>query len=123
MASRRKIPTYAAALEPKRTIEGDRDRKDRQFQHGSKEYSDPLETNCVFIAGTHSSSRGRVVVLCCVLSNRKSTLITGTIVSGTFHCCKNPNNSRELDVEIHYSVKKSNDEIVQEVIVQMFKVR
>jgi len=47
----------------------------------------------------------------------------GTIVSGTFHCHKNPDNSRELDVEIHYTVKNTEEEVVSDVIVQMFKVR
>ncbi|KAG9308854.1 S-adenosyl-L-methionine-dependent methyltransferase [Chiua virens] len=46
----------------------------------------------------------------------------GTVVSGTFYCKKNENNSRELNVEIHYSVKKSEDVPVSEVVVQMYKV-
>ncbi|KIO25717.1 hypothetical protein M407DRAFT_75351 [Tulasnella calospora MUT 4182] len=55
----------------------------------------------------------------------------GTTISGTFHCKKSPDNSRELDVEIHYMVddpsfsKDPADEegTPKEMIVQMFKVR
>jgi len=47
----------------------------------------------------------------------------GTVVSGTFHCNKNPDNSRELAVEIHYTVKTDKDSVVSDMIIQMFKVR
>lgn len=47
----------------------------------------------------------------------------GTVVSGTFHCHKNPENSRELDVEIHYTVKAEEDSVVSDMFVQMYKVR
>ncbi|KAF8547093.1 S-adenosyl-L-methionine-dependent methyltransferase [Imleria badia] len=46
----------------------------------------------------------------------------GTVVSGTFYCKKSEVNSRELDVEIHYSVHKGADAPTSEVIVQMYKV-
>ncbi|KAF9232315.1 S-adenosyl-L-methionine-dependent methyltransferase [Melanogaster broomeanus] len=46
----------------------------------------------------------------------------GTVVSGTFYCKKSEENSRELDVEIHYSVKKGA-EPAGDVVVQMYKVR
>ncbi|KAF9231844.1 hypothetical protein BU15DRAFT_81915 [Melanogaster broomeanus] len=46
----------------------------------------------------------------------------GTVVSGTFYCKKSDENSRELDVEIHYSVKKGA-EPAGDVVVQMYKVR
>ncbi|KAG6379463.1 S-adenosyl-L-methionine-dependent methyltransferase [Boletus reticuloceps] len=46
----------------------------------------------------------------------------GTVVSGTFYCKKSDFNSRELEVEIHYSVRKSADAAASEVIVQMYKV-
>ncbi|KAG8214938.1 S-adenosyl-L-methionine-dependent methyltransferase [Butyriboletus roseoflavus] len=47
----------------------------------------------------------------------------GTIVSGTFYCKKSEGNSRELDIEIHYSVRKGGDAPTSEVVVQMYKVR
>ncbi|THH06140.1 hypothetical protein EW145_g4285 [Phellinidium pouzarii] len=34
----------------------------------------------------------------------------GTVVSGTFHCRKSADNSRELDVEIHYVVRNADGE-------------
>ncbi|KAF8121227.1 S-adenosyl-L-methionine-dependent methyltransferase [Boletus edulis] len=46
----------------------------------------------------------------------------GTVVSGTFYCKKSDFNSRELEVEIHYSVRKSADAPASEVTVQMYKV-
>ena len=45
----------------------------------------------------------------------------GTVVSGTFYCKKSEGNSRELDVEIHYSVR-SPDGPASKVTVQMYKV-
>ena len=52
-------------------------------------------------------------------------LIAGDIVTGTFHCKKSETNSRELDVEIHYLVKKPNGDHagLGNVTVQMYKVR
>jgi type I protein arginine methyltransferase len=50
-------------------------------------------------------------------------LSTGTIVQGTFYCHKSPDNSRELDVEIHYSVKADTDSPAGDTFVQMYKVR
>ncbi|EMD39598.1 hypothetical protein CERSUDRAFT_111907 [Gelatoporia subvermispora B] len=48
----------------------------------------------------------------------------GTVVQGTFKCRKSDDNSRELDVEIHYVVKESVDEEPRgEAVVQLFKVR
>lgn len=55
----------------------------------------------------------------------------GTTVSGTFHCKKSKDNSRELDVEIHYMVNDPSstrddvdeDGAPKEMIVQMFTVR
>ncbi|KAI0045880.1 S-adenosyl-L-methionine-dependent methyltransferase [Auriscalpium vulgare] len=48
----------------------------------------------------------------------------GTVVEGIFHCKKSDENSRELDVEVHYSVKENVDaEMPGERIVQIFKVR
>ncbi|KAK7689949.1 hypothetical protein QCA50_006589 [Cerrena zonata] len=46
----------------------------------------------------------------------------GTVVHGTFICKKSQDNSRELDVEIHYTVK-NEDEEPSEAIVQVFRVR
>jgi len=51
------------------------------------------------------------------------TVEEGTIVSGTFHCRKSETNSRELDVEIHYSVRQNADTQANDVVVQMYKVR
>lgn len=56
---------------------------------------------------------------------------TGTVVSGTFHCRKSADNSRELDVEIHYRVLRADGEkqgpakgsADSELLVQTFKVR
>lgn len=50
-------------------------------------------------------------------------LILGSIVVGTFKCRKSETNSRELDVEIHYSVKLDEETSPSETIVQMYKVR
>ncbi|KZT28706.1 S-adenosyl-L-methionine-dependent methyltransferase [Neolentinus lepideus HHB14362 ss-1] len=47
----------------------------------------------------------------------------GTVVSGTFHCRKSEGNLRELDVEIHYTVKDAQDSEPGDVVVQMFRVR
>ncbi|KAF8837755.1 S-adenosyl-L-methionine-dependent methyltransferase [Paxillus ammoniavirescens] len=47
----------------------------------------------------------------------------GTVVSGTFYCKKSEGNSRELDVEIHYSVRKDAEAPAGDVVVQMYKVR
>ncbi|KAJ7595054.1 S-adenosyl-L-methionine-dependent methyltransferase [Mycena floridula] len=46
----------------------------------------------------------------------------GSIVQGTFHCRKSETNSRELDIEIHYSMRKEGEK-PGDVVVQMFKVR
>ncbi|KAH8104934.1 S-adenosyl-L-methionine-dependent methyltransferase [Phellopilus nigrolimitatus] len=53
----------------------------------------------------------------------------GTVVSGTFHCRKSEDNSRELDVEIHYVVRNLDGDSVDTapggsaMIVQSYKVR
>ncbi|KAJ7505877.1 S-adenosyl-L-methionine-dependent methyltransferase [Mycena galericulata] len=47
----------------------------------------------------------------------------GSIVSGHFHCVKSQTNSRELDVEIHYSVKTEEADVAGVTVVQMYKVR
>ncbi|TFK40493.1 protein arginine N-methyltransferase [Crucibulum laeve] len=47
----------------------------------------------------------------------------GSIVTGSFHCRKSETNSRELDVEIHYSVKQDPDSSPSDIVVQMYKVR
>lgn len=49
--------------------------------------------------------------------------VLGSIVVGTFKCRKSEMNSRELDVEIHYSVKLDEETLPNETIVQMYKVR
>ncbi|KAI0783458.1 protein arginine N-methyltransferase [Abortiporus biennis] len=51
------------------------------------------------------------------------TVHEGTVVQGTFKCKKSEGNSRELDVEIHYSVKDESDTAVSDIIVQLYKVR
>ncbi|KAG6829437.1 hypothetical protein H0H87_011392 [Tephrocybe sp. NHM501043] len=47
----------------------------------------------------------------------------GSTVHGTFHCRKSEDNSRELDVEIHFSVKQDPEDPASETVVQMYKVR
>ncbi|KAI0629795.1 S-adenosyl-L-methionine-dependent methyltransferase [Trametes polyzona] len=48
----------------------------------------------------------------------------GTVVEGTFKCRKSEDNSRELDVEIHYRVKDPEEpNAPSEAIVQLYKVR
>ncbi|KDQ49228.1 hypothetical protein JAAARDRAFT_43018, partial [Jaapia argillacea MUCL 33604] len=47
----------------------------------------------------------------------------GTVVAGTFHCKKSDTNSRELDVEIHYTVKSEEGDAPGDVIIQIYKVR
>ena len=46
------------------------------------------------------------------------------MVEGTFKCKKSEDNSRELDVEIHFTVRKPDaDAIAGDVVVQIYKVR
>ncbi|KAI0754475.1 S-adenosyl-L-methionine-dependent methyltransferase [Daedaleopsis nitida] len=48
----------------------------------------------------------------------------GTVVEGTFKCKKSEDNSRELDVEIHYTVKEPEETAAtSDVFVQIYKVR
>ena len=48
----------------------------------------------------------------------------GTIVAGTFYCKKSETNSRELDVEIHYSSRQNAETTeVGDTVVQIYKVR
>ncbi|KAG6900318.1 hypothetical protein C0993_012750 [Termitomyces sp. T159_Od127] len=49
--------------------------------------------------------------------------VLGSIVHGSFHCRKSKDNSRELDVEIHFSAKQDPEGPASDMIVQMFKVR
>ena len=49
--------------------------------------------------------------------------LLGSVVHGHFHCRKSEENSRELDVEIHYSVVESEGTTCTDTIVQMYKVR
>jgi len=51
------------------------------------------------------------------------TVSEGSIVVGTFMCRKSEMNARELDVEIHYSVKLDEQTPPSETTVQMYKVR
>jgi protein arginine N-methyltransferase 3 len=44
-------------------------------------------------------------------------------VTGRFHCVKSETNSRELDVEIHFSVKTEEEDVAGATVVQMYKVR
>jgi len=50
-------------------------------------------------------------------------IFPGSVVNGSFRCRKSDNNSRELDVEIHYSVVESEGTTPTDTIVQMYKVR
>ncbi|KAI0917627.1 hypothetical protein AcW1_007211 [Taiwanofungus camphoratus] len=52
------------------------------------------------------------------------TVSEGTIVQGTLKCHKSSGNTRELDIEIHYTIKDPSEERPEgDAIVQMFKVR
>jgi len=52
------------------------------------------------------------------------SLLEGTIVEGTFHCRKSSDNSRELDVEIHYTSRDPDSTTERsETVVQIFKVQ
>lgn len=51
------------------------------------------------------------------------TVSEGSIVTGSFHCRKSETNSRELDVEIHYSAKEDAEAPAGPTIVNMYKVR
>jgi protein arginine N-methyltransferase 3 len=47
-----------------------------------------------------------------------------TIVAGTFYCKKSDTNSRELDVEIHYSSRENaGSKEVGDTVVQIYQVR
>lgn len=52
-----------------------------------------------------------------------SVNLAGSIVQGSFHCRKSEDNSRELDIEIHYSVKQDTEAAASDTVVQIFKVR
>jgi type I protein arginine methyltransferase len=55
---------------------------------------------------------------------RSHGVFPGTVVQGMFKCRKSDDNSRELDVEIHYTVKSGGEnEQPSDVVVQTFKVR
>ena len=66
-------------------------------------------------------------------SDLNSLTILDTVVKGTFHCRKSADNSRELDVELHYrlhvldsegNIEKPKDGKTEvPLIVQTFKVR
>ncbi|KAE9402260.1 S-adenosyl-L-methionine-dependent methyltransferase [Gymnopus androsaceus JB14] len=48
----------------------------------------------------------------------------GSVVQGHFHCRKSDSNSRELDVEIHYTVQDAEGKNINpDIVVHMFKVR
>ncbi|KAI0354833.1 S-adenosyl-L-methionine-dependent methyltransferase [Trametes cingulata] len=47
----------------------------------------------------------------------------GTVVEGVFKCRKSSDNSRELDVEIHYRVREPEESTPGDLIVQLYKVR
>ncbi|KAJ4482476.1 S-adenosyl-L-methionine-dependent methyltransferase [Lentinula aciculospora] len=48
----------------------------------------------------------------------------GFVVHGHFHCRKSESNSRELNIEIHYSVQDAESENQNpDVVVQMFKIQ
>jgi len=52
------------------------------------------------------------------------SLVEGSIVQGTFHCRKSSENSRELDVEIHYTSRLPDSPATElETIVQIFRVQ
>jgi protein arginine N-methyltransferase 3 len=55
-------------------------------------------------------------------------ILSGTVVEGTFFCHKSPDNSRELDVEIHYTVVPPDQTSApiageRKTIIQTYKVR
>ncbi|KAF8587688.1 S-adenosyl-L-methionine-dependent methyltransferase [Ramaria rubella] len=47
----------------------------------------------------------------------------GSTISGTFHCRKSEDNSRELNIEIHYSVTEEGSSEAKDTVVQMYHVR
>ncbi|KXN82845.1 Ribosomal protein arginine N-methyltransferase rmt3 [Leucoagaricus sp. SymC.cos] len=51
------------------------------------------------------------------------TVTEGSIVSGSFKLRKRETNSRELDVEIHYSVKRDAESVATETVVRMYRVQ
>jgi len=51
------------------------------------------------------------------------SVVEGTVISGTFYCRKSENNSRELEVEIHYQVRNEDESQGNAVNVQIFRVR
>ena len=65
--------------------------------------------------GTYNSTRSSKALI--------FDFYAGTVVQGTFKCKKSDGNSRELDVEIHYSVRHSEATDTPDVIVQTYKVR
>jgi len=47
----------------------------------------------------------------------------GSVINGVFYCKKNRTNTRELDVEIHYSIEENAESHPSDTIVQIFRVR
>jgi len=51
------------------------------------------------------------------------TVTQDSLVTGSFHLHKREANSRELEVEIHYSVKLNDETPATQAVVQMYQVR
>lgn len=50
-------------------------------------------------------------------------VVQGTVVQGVLKCRKSEDNSRELDVEIHYAVREADATELGDAVIQTFKVR
>lgn len=81
---------------------------------GNKHYSYSANLSVSQKVRTAGDTSSCIKLTCCFL---------GSVVHGTFHCRKSETNSRELDVEIHYSVKQDAESTASDTIVQMYKVR
>ena len=47
----------------------------------------------------------------------------GSVINGFFYCKKSRTNTRELDIEIHYSIQENAESQPGDTIVQIFRVR
>ena len=70
-------------------------------------------------------TRVRIAFVRCRCAEMSATLIAGASVVGTFYCRKSLENSREIDVEIHYHVEPEDGKMEERppTTVQLFKVR
>jgi hypothetical protein len=63
-----------------------------------------LEAGCIPSSSTYRSSERSVLITDICSATLVADFFVGDTIQGTFNCRKSKENSRELDVEIHYQV-------------------